>query len=111
MNVYDTANKLAQEMKTSTEYVEYKKCKEKVQENQDLKQKIGEFEKLRYDIQLLAMQGIKAEETKTQEMQKVYMELIQDELAKQYFNAELKFNVLLADVNKIIGEAVQDVIK
>lgn len=111
MNVYDTANKLAQEMKTSTEYVEYKNCKEKVQENQTLKQKIGEFEKLRYDIQLLAMQGIKAEETKTQEMQKVYMELIQDELAKQYFNAELKFNVLLADVNKIIGEAVQDVIK
>ena len=39
------------------------------------------------------------------------MELIQDELAKEYFNAELKFNVLLADVNKIIGEAVRDIIK
>ena len=111
MNVYDTANKLAQEMKTSTEYVEYKNVKEKVNANENLKQKISEFEKLRYDIQVLAMQGIKAEETKTQEMQKVYMELIQDELAKEYFNAELKFNVLLADVNKIIGEAVQDIIK
>lgn len=111
MNVYDTANKLAQEMRTSTEYVEYKAVKEKVNENQALKEKIGAFEKLRYDIQILAMQGIKAEESKTQEMQKVYMELIQDELAKEYFNAELKFNVLLADVNKIIGEAVQDIIK
>ena len=25
MNVYDTANKLAQELKTSTEYLDYKK--------------------------------------------------------------------------------------
>ncbi len=111
MNVYDTANKLAQEIKDSAEYAEYKKIKEKINANQEIKEKINEFEKLRYDIQVLAMQGTKAEESKTQEMQKVYVELIQNELAKEYFNTELRFNVMLADVNKIIGEAVQDIIK
>lgn len=111
MNVYDTANKLAQEIKDSAEYVEYKKVKEKVNSNQEVKEKINEFEKLRYDIQVLAMQGTKAEEAKTQEMQKVYVELIQNDLAKEYFNTELRFNVMLADVNKIIGEAVQEVLK
>ena len=30
---------------------------------------------------------------------------------KKYFDAELKFNVLLTDVNKIIADAVQDLIK
>ena len=30
---------------------------------------------------------------------------------KEYFDAEVKFNVLLADVNKIIGDAVKDVLK
>jgi len=30
MNVYDTANKLAQELKTSTEYLDYKKIKEEL---------------------------------------------------------------------------------
>ena len=111
MNVYDTANKLAKEIKESSEYIEYKKVKDKVNSNQEVKEKIDEFEKLRYDIQVLAMQGTKAEESKTQEMQKVYVELIQNELAKEYFNTELRFNVMLADVNKIIGEAVQDIIK
>lgn len=111
MNVYDTANKLAQEIKESSEYTEYKNVKEKVNSNQEIKNKISEFEKIRYDIQVLAMQGTKAEEEKTQEMQKMYVELIQNDLAKEYFNTELRFNVMLADVNKIIGEAVQEVIK
>lgn len=111
MNVYDTANKLAQEIKDSTEYVEYKKIKEKVNENLEIKNKISEFEKIRSDVQILAMQGTKADEAKTQEMQKMYVELIQNDLAKEYFNVELRFNVMLADVNKIIGEAVQDIIK
>ena len=32
-------------------------------------------------------------------------------IAKKYFEAEMKFNILLADVNKIIGDAVKDVIQ
>ena len=28
---------------------------------------------------------------------------------KEYFDLEVKFNVMIADVNKIIGEAIQDV--
>ena len=43
-------------------------------------------------------------------MQKLYAELIQDDTAKKYFDYELKFNVLLADVNKIIAESVKDVL-
>ena len=29
---------------------------------------------------------------------------------KEYFDLEVKFNVMIADVNKIIAEAVQDVL-
>ena len=36
---------------------------------------------------------------------------MENELAKSYFDIELKFNVLIADVNKIIAESVQDVLK
>ena len=48
---------------------------------------------------------------KTNKMKELYAELIQIEDAKKYFDAEMKFNIVLADVNKIIGEAVRDVIK
>lgn len=111
MNVYDTANKLAQELKTSNEYLEYKRIKIEIDKNPDIKAKIKEFEEKRYDVQLEALKGEEQEKTKLEEMQKLYIELMKDDLAKSYFDIELKFNVLIADVNKIIAESVQDVLK
>ena len=44
-------------------------------------------------------------------VQELYGELIQNKEASQYFDAEIRFNVLIADVNKIIGEVVQEAMK
>ena len=111
MNVYDTANRLAQEIKTSEEYLTYKKAKEYIDLKPDLKEKIMDFQKLRYETQLSSMQTGKEDEEKLKKVQEMYSELIQIDEAKRYFDTELKFNVMLADVNKIISEAVEDVIK
>ena len=43
-------------------------------------------------------------------MQEKYSELISDAKMQEYFEAEMKFNVMIADVNKIIAEAIQDVL-
>ena len=111
MNVYDTANRLATELKQSEEYMNYKMAREALALNPDLKKKISEFETARYDAQLTEMQTGKEDEEKSNKMKNLYAELIQIEDAKKYFDAEMKFNILLADVNKIIGEAVRDVMQ
>jgi len=111
MNVYDTANKLASEIKKSNEYLEFKKIKEEINSNSELKEKIKGFEKNRYQVQMMAMQTGEPNEEMYKKVQEEYMELIKNEKVMKYFDAELKFNVLLADVNKIIGESVRDVIE
>lgn len=111
MNIYDTANKLAHEIKISKEYLNFKKAKEELNQNPELKSKVEEFEKARYEIQVFSLKGEEQDKEKVENMQKLYLELIQNEKVKTYFEVELKFNVMLADVNKIIGEAVQDVLK
>ena len=111
MNVYDTANQLASEIRQSEEYVNYKMAREALALNPDLKKKIGEFEVARYDAQLTQMQTGKEDVEKTNKMKELYAELIQIDDAKKYFNAEMKFNIVLADINKIIGEAVRDVMQ
>lgn len=111
MNVYDTANRLAVELKQSEEYVNYKMAKEALALNSELKKKISEFEAVRYDAQLTQMQTGRENEEKTNKMKELYAELIQIDEAKKYFDAEMKFNIVLADVNKIIGEAVRDVLQ
>ena len=111
MNVYDTVNKLAQEIKDSEEYKNYKKYKELVKSNSEIEEKIKKFETLRYEVQIAAMQGADTNKDKETELQEVYTELLSKENVKEYFDAEFKFNVLIADVNKIIGEAIKDVLQ
>lgn len=111
MNIYDTANKLAKEIKESKEYKEYRKLKSHIEENPDKKEKVEDFEHLRYKIQVEVMQGNNAN-TKEEKriLQEKYAELLKDEEIKKYFDAEMQFNVMIADINKIIAEAIKDVL-
>ena len=111
MNVYDTANKLAQEIKQSEEFLTYQIAKQAINLNFELKQKIDEFEKARYEAQIVALQTGKDDENKMRHVQELYGELIQNQEASKYFDAEMKFNIMIADVNKIIGNAIQSLIK
>lgn len=111
MNIYDTANRLAQEIKQSEEYMNYKMAKQALNLNTELKEKMAKFEQARYETQIMAMQTGKQDEAKYKEMQDLYAELIEIQEAKSFFEAETKFNVVIADVNKIIGEAIRDVIQ
>lgn len=110
MNVYDTVNKLAQEIKDSDEFKNYKKYKELVKSNAEVNENIKKFETLRYELQISAMQGLESNKDKEKELQEVYAELLTKENVKEYFDAEFKFNILLADVNKIIGDSVKEVL-
>ncbi len=110
MNVYDTANNLAREIRESDEYKSYKKLKNEIMSSEDSKNKIQEFEKLRYDVQLMQYTGEGKDEEKTKKLEEMYTMLVQDEQIKQYFDLEVKFNVMIADINKIIAEAIRDVL-
>ena len=110
MQVYDTANRLASEIKNSEEYVNFKMARQAIELNQDLKKKLQEFEKARYEEQIAMMQTGKQDEEKLKKVQEIYAELIEQEEARKYFDAELKFNILIGDVNKIIAESVKDVL-
>ena len=110
MYVYDEANNLAKAIQESKEYLEYKKAKESLNQNLEIKQKIDEFEKIRYEVQVMAFQGDKESEEKTLKLQEMYNMLVQDAKIKEYFDIEVRFNIMLADVNKIISESVKDLL-
>lgn len=111
MNVYDTANRLAQEIKTSEEYNNFKMAKQAINLNTELKAQIDEFEKARYEVQITAMQTGKNDEEGFKKVQEMYAKLMENDDAKKFFEAETKFNILFADVNKIIGESVRELMQ
>lgn len=109
MYVYDQANNLAKSIKESKEYLEYKKAKENLKSNPEMKEKIDEFEKIRYEVQVMSFQGEQDEE-KQKKLQQMYQILMQDAKIKEFFDIEVRFNIMLADVNKIISESVKDLL-
>lgn len=111
MNVYDTANKLAQEIKQSEEYANYKMAKEVLSLKPDLKKQIAEFEKIRYEVQITQMQTGVEDKEKIEKMQKLFSDLLENEDAKKFFDSETKFNILLTDVNRIIAESIKDIMQ
>lgn len=111
MTVYDTANDLARQIKDSREYIEYKQEKDIIFANPDLKKKVEEFDKLRYEVQKLTIQGEKQDQEKMVKLEELYTILLQNKEIKKYFDTQVRFNVMLADVNKIIGDAVKDVLQ
>ena len=54
MYVYDQANNLAKAIQESKEYKDYKRVKEEVNSNVEMKKQIDEFEKIRYEVQALS---------------------------------------------------------
>ena len=110
MYVYDEANNLAKAIQESKEYKEYKKAKEELEAIPEMKAKVQEFEKIRYEAQVLAFQGKNEDEEKKKKLQEMYDILMREPKIKEYFDIEVRFNIMLADVNKIISESVKDLI-
>lgn len=110
MNVYDTANRLAHEIQESDEYKKYKSLKEILMSQPESKQKIEEFERLRYDVQLMQYTGEEKDEQKAKKLEEMYAMLVQDNQIKEFFDLEVKFNIMIADINKMIAEAIKDVL-
>ncbi len=110
MYVYDEANNLAKAIQESKEYKEYKKAKEEIDAIPEMKTKIEEFEKIRYEVQVISFQGDKQDEEKMKKLQEMYDILMKEPKIKEYFDIEVRFNIMLADVNKIISESVKELL-
>ncbi|MEF2834478.1 MAG: hypothetical protein BHV96_03540 [Clostridium sp. CAG:354_28_25] len=110
MNIYDTANKLAAELKQTDEYKAYKNSKQQIESNAEVKSKIDEFDKLRVEAQKAMLKGEANANELSVKLQNLYTELYQNEIAKNYLEAEMRFSVMVTDINKIISEAIKDVI-
>ena len=114
MEIYDTANKLSQEIKKSEQFLLLKKAKEELFSNPEKRKMIEEFEQLKQEVQIMEVKRENNqeidEEDKKIKLAKLYNVLIENKEIKEYFDYEIAFNKLMYDVNKIIGDAIKEVL-
>ena len=102
MEVYDTANKLAEEIRKSDQYLTFKNIKDRLFNDPQMKSKIMEVKQQnKEEIN---------ENDKKVKLIKLYNGLVEDKDIKAYFDAEIAFNQMMIDLNKIIGDSIKDVL-
>lgn len=112
MNIYDKINELASAIKQSAELNDYVEIKKKVYESEEKKKQIQDFRQKQIEVQALGMEGKEKEaEAKYAILQQMYQILIQDEDVKKMFDAEVKFDILVGDMYKILGDAIREAIE
>ena len=114
MEIYDTANRLAEEIRKSEQYKKLKDSKEKLFADPAKKELIEEFEKLKQEVQIMEIRRQNNEEINEEDKKlkvaKLYNVLIENKDIKEYFDYEIEFSKMMADINKIIGDAIKEVI-
>lgn len=105
VNVYDKANELASLIKQSEEYKEYTKIKDELYEDEQNQRMIKDYKKLQFEAQAAYLTGQEPETELMNKIQKMGEVLQFNPKITEFFSAEYKFNTLVSDIYKIIGDA------
>ena len=105
VNVIDTANILASQLKQTDEYRQYSSLKQTAYEDPTNRALLDEFKRLQFRMQAQAASGAQPDGEDMQKLMRLSSLLQLNADAQAYLLAELRFQKLIADIYKIIGDA------
>ncbi|HWQ42315.1 MAG TPA: YlbF family regulator [Desulfosporosinus sp.] len=108
MFTYDLARELAVALKESEEFKQFNKSKEKVTSDEFNHKVVREFQLKQWEIREAQMLDTEISEEKLQELERLYSLVSLNPTAREYLESEFKVSRIVNDIQKIIGEAIQD---
>ena len=107
MGVYDTATKLANEIKGSKEYKEFVKCMKKVKKDKNNEILLNEYKRLQYSLQFSTMNNRKLDKKSIKQMEDIQSKVNKNKDIYNYLLAEEKFNIFMDNINRMIAKTVK----
>ena len=104
MNPYDQAHALARALKDSEEYREYARLKEIAYDDGTNKALLDEYKRLQFRMQAKLASGETMPEEDVQRLQQIGALLQFNPDVSAYLLAEFRFQRMLSDIFKILGE-------
>lgn len=105
-NVYDAANTLAHAIKDSHEFKKFREAEARIMDNDSVKAMIADIQKRRMEIQTDQMQGKQPDAAAQEKFQELVNVAAKDPVAAEYLQAEMRFNLMMSDVSKILGDVI-----
>ena len=111
MNFYDNINSLVSSFKQTDEYIEYKRLKDGLKSNIEIYNMLKDFKDKQNEVQIAFLNGQDVTKEKKEEMENLYSIVIQNEDCRKILECEMKINIILADLQKSMGEAIEELVK
>lgn len=111
MNFYDNINNLVSSFKNTEEYTKYLELKELIRKDENTYNKLKQFKDKQSEVQMGYLNGQELSNEVQQEMQNLYSIVIQDDNSRRLLELEMKINIMLADIQKSLGNAVEELVK
>ena len=102
---YDSAHRLASDIRQSEEYQTYHRLKDDVMADETVAALIREYKKLQLSLQMAAMSGQQPDSDDMQRFSGISALLFGKPEVSQYLLAEMRLQQALADIFKIITDA------
>lgn len=102
MSVYDTANRLAREIKNTDEYKSYQEIREKILEDESTRDMLQEYMEHQMKVQSKRMSGEEITESEKQEAERLENLIDINSRAKKYIQAEYQMSQMLNDLQNIL---------
>lgn len=111
VNIYDTANKMEQELRKTTEYQALVKAYAEVKKDQKAYDLFKDFQEVQLDLQKKQMNGEELTEDEMSKAREIATKVGEVDVVKDLMDQERKLNQLLSDINRVITKPVQDLYK
>lgn len=108
MQVYDKAHEIANILRQSTEYKNLLSAKQAIDKDPATKQLVQDFITKQMEFEFERMSGKPEDKTKMAQLQKLGEMLSLKSDARSYLEAYMRVQRTMADMYKIIGEAVAE---
>ena len=104
----DLAHELARTLKESDQFKQFIKSKQKVMSDPNNHKMIRQFQLKQWEIREAQMLETEINEERQQELERLYSLVSLNPAAREYLEAEFEVSRMVNDIQKIIGEAIQD---
>lgn len=108
---YDKVHELVRALKDSEEYKNYLSLKAELKNDSKAYEMLKEFKKKQEEHQLNYINGQEMAKEELDQMQNLYSLVIQNETTRKLLECEMRLNVMLADMNKIVGEGLREIVE
>lgn len=111
MNFYDKIHEMVRCFKETNEFKDYLVIKQKIKADPEIYQKLKTFKDEQEKNQMNYINTHQVDNQKQAEIQNMYIDLVKNPDVKKFFDCEIKLDVMLGDMQKIIGDGIKELIE